>query len=83
MQPEDLRSASSSDCPRNAADSCKKPAEGLELARRAKKKEISATLRTARFLSDDAPDFRNESMFRVLQKVNFTEPKSENCLRPV
>jgi hypothetical protein len=83
MQPADLRSASSCDWPRNGAGFCAAGAAGLELARIAKKNDNAATQGTLSFRREEVPGFIAERMFCVPQKVNFTEPKSENCVRPV
>jgi hypothetical protein len=83
MQPADLRSASSCDWPRNGADSCTLGAAGPELAQIAKNNDNPAAQATLSFRSEEMSGFFSERMFCLPQKVNFTEPKSENCVRPV
>ena len=83
IQPEDLRSASSCDWPRNGPASCGARAGGFELACRAKKKDNAATQRTLQVRREEGADWRSLFMIGAAQKVNFTEPKSEKSVRLV
>jgi hypothetical protein len=83
IQPEDLRSASSCDWSRNAADACGTFAGGFELAQIAKTKDNAEMQRTHRVRSEEGADWRALFVIGASQKVNFTEPKSDNSVRLV
>ncbi len=83
MQPEDLRSASSCDWPRNDAESCGARVGSLELARKAKTKDNAETQRTQSVRRVDETDGRLLVIVGASQNVNFTEPKSEKSVRLV
>src|SRR6267142_7045089 len=82
MHPEDLRSASSWNWPRNGAASCRAPADKFELARRAKKKDNAETQRTLRLRTEDLPGFWRETISARLKTQTSRNRKARTVSGP-
>src|SRR5712691_8359701 len=80
-QPADFCAASSGDCPRKEDGSPGVRAGGVEVPPAARRKENAETPSTQRLRRADGTDWRSVRIICVPQKVNFTEPKSENSVR--
>jgi hypothetical protein len=81
MQPADLRSASSSDCPRNGR--CRSSVAWDEVTRKPKERKSNEIPAKDRTTLNGLFEFENRGIVWILQNRSFAKPKTENCVRPV